>query len=183
MLIASGLLIAGGLGVSSISVALNGISGHGACTAIFMAVAAILTFGISSIQTLSRLSWLGIVGATSIVVAGEFKQICLVTYHPVMTLTIAVGLQERPDAAPVSGPWDKDFLLIGNPTVAEATAALGSIVYTLCGTPAFIPVVSEMKDPRLYKRAVIVCQSVIIFLNFLVGKFQVTVIPSMPAPF
>jgi hypothetical protein len=94
------------------------------------------------------------------------------THYPVMTLTIAVGLQERPDAAPVSGPWDKDFLLIGNPTVAEATAALGSIVYTLCGTPAFIPVVSEMKDPRLYKRAVIVCQSVIIFLNFLVGQFQ-----------
>jgi hypothetical protein len=74
-LIAAGLLIAGGLGVSSISVALNGISGHGACTAIFMAVSAILTFGISSIQTLSRLSWLGIVGATSIVVAGEFSQI------------------------------------------------------------------------------------------------------------
>lgn len=87
-----------------------------------------------------------------------------------MTLTIAVGLQDRPDAAPATGPWDKDFLLIGKPTVAEATAALGSIVYTLCGTPAFIPVVSEMKEPRLYKRAVIVCQSTIIFLNFLVGQ-------------
>lgn len=169
-----GLLIAGGLGVSSISVALNGISGHGACTAIFMAVAGILTFGISSIQTLSRLSWLGIVGATSIVVAGETHEQSRGTILtlPVMTLTIAVGLQDRPDAAPETGPWDKDFLLIGNPTVAEATAALGSIVYTLCGTPAFIPVVSEMKDPRMYKRAVIVCQSVIIFLNFLVGKSQ-----------
>lgn len=55
----------------SISVALNALSEHGACTAIFVAIAAVVTFCVSSIQTLGRISWIAWVGAACIIVAGQ----------------------------------------------------------------------------------------------------------------
>ena len=50
-----------------LSTCFNAISSHGACTAIFVAVAAIIGFIFGSIQTLGRISWLAWVGITSIV--------------------------------------------------------------------------------------------------------------------
>lgn len=49
-----------------IATALNALSSHGACTAVFVAVAAIIGFGLGSIQTLGRISWLAWVGVVSI---------------------------------------------------------------------------------------------------------------------
>lgn len=46
-----------GSGMLGISIYLNAVSTHGTCTAIFVAVAAIVGFMLSSIQTLGRLSW------------------------------------------------------------------------------------------------------------------------------
>lgn len=54
-----------------ISISLNAVSTHGACTAIFVAVAAIIGFGLGSIQTLHEVSWLAWVGAGSILTASE----------------------------------------------------------------------------------------------------------------
>lgn len=54
-----------------ISISLNAVSTHGACTAIFVAVAAIIAFGLGSIQTLHEVSWLAWVGAGSILTASE----------------------------------------------------------------------------------------------------------------
>jgi hypothetical protein len=55
----------------SISIALNALSLHGACTAVFVAVAAIAAALLASIQTLGRLSWLAWVGVTTILVSSE----------------------------------------------------------------------------------------------------------------
>jgi hypothetical protein len=55
-----------------ISIGLNAVSTHGACTAIFVAVAAVLGFTLGSIQTLGKVSWLCWVGATAILVASKF---------------------------------------------------------------------------------------------------------------
>ena len=71
-------------------------SRHGACTVVFVAVGAIIVFLFASIQTLSRISWLGWVGVCSIFVS-------------VVTLAIAVGVSDRPAAAPLTGPLDKDI--------------------------------------------------------------------------
>lgn len=65
------MLTAAGPGMSSISTALNAITVHGTCTAVFMAVAAIVVFLASSIQTMSKLSWVGGVGSVSVLVSGE----------------------------------------------------------------------------------------------------------------
>lgn len=53
------------------SIGLNAISNHGACTAIFVAVAAVLGFGCSSIRTLGRMTWLAWLGLISLVCAGK----------------------------------------------------------------------------------------------------------------
>lgn len=54
------------------SIALNALSSHGACTAIFMAIAFIVGFCFSNIQTLSRIGWLAWVGVTCIIASGEY---------------------------------------------------------------------------------------------------------------
>jgi hypothetical protein len=54
-----------------IATALNALSSHGTCTAVFVAVAAIIGFGLGSIQTLGRISWLAWVGVVSILSSSE----------------------------------------------------------------------------------------------------------------
>lgn len=51
----------------SISIAFNALSTHGACTAIFVAVAAVIGFLFASIQTLGRITWLAWVGVGGII--------------------------------------------------------------------------------------------------------------------
>lgn len=60
-----------GAGMLGISIGLNAVSHHGACTAIFVAVAAIIGFMLSSIQTLGRVAWLAWVGVICILSASE----------------------------------------------------------------------------------------------------------------
>lgn len=55
-----------------IATALNALSSHGACTAVFVAVAAIIGFGLGSIQTLGRISWLAWIGVISILSASKW---------------------------------------------------------------------------------------------------------------
>lgn len=56
-----------------ISTALNALSGHGACTAIFVAVAAIAGGALASIQTFGKISWLAWVGITCILSSSKSK--------------------------------------------------------------------------------------------------------------
>lgn len=60
-----------GAGMLGLSIGLNAVSNHGACTAVFVAVAAVLGFVLSSIRTLGRMSWLAWVGVISIMISGE----------------------------------------------------------------------------------------------------------------
>ena len=54
-----------------LSIGLNAMSTHGACTAVFVVVCAVLVGVLSSIQTMSKLAWLAYAGAASILVAGK----------------------------------------------------------------------------------------------------------------
>lgn len=60
-----------GSGMLGISTALNALSSHGTCTAVFVAVAAIAGFGLGSIQTLGKISWLAWIGVVSILSASK----------------------------------------------------------------------------------------------------------------
>lgn len=51
-------------------------------------------------------------------------------------VTIAVGVQDRPDAAPkTDGPWVSDWKVAGNPTFAEGIAAVSNLLFAFSGTP------------------------------------------------
>lgn len=62
-----------GSAILSVSIGLNAITSHGTCTAVFVAVAAIVAWCLTSIPTLSKLSWLAAAGAASILVSSKFS--------------------------------------------------------------------------------------------------------------
>ncbi|KAI4715894.1 hypothetical protein E4T48_07908 [Aureobasidium sp. EXF-10727] len=145
-----------GSGILSVSIALNALSTHAVCTAIFVLVGAIVGFTFSSIRTLARLAILTWIGCGSIIIS-------------ILVLTISVGVQKRPASAPQQGPWQSDWKLIGNPTFMEAISSIGGLVFAYAGTPAFFSIVAEMKNPRQYTKALVICQSAITVVYIVIG--------------
>lgn len=140
----------------SVSIALNAVSMHATCTAVFVAVAAIIGFGFASIRTLGKISWIAWIGVISIMIA-------------VFTVTIAVGLQDRPASAPQDVPWKSDYKLFNNPSFTQAVSAISSLVFSYAGTPAFFNIAAEMRDPHHYTRSLMVCQAAISVVYITVG--------------
>lgn len=146
----------------SLSIGLNALSTHAACTAIFVAVAAVIGGTFASIQTLGKISWLAWLGLVCILTA----RMCHASPRPsarthapsVFTVTVAVGVQDRPSAAPPAGVWRSDYKLIGKPSFTEAVTAVSAQIFAFGGTPAFFNIVSEMRDPRHYTRSLLICQ-------------------------
>jgi hypothetical protein len=60
-----------GSAMLGISIGLNAVSTHAACTAVFVAVAAVATFGFASIRTLGKIGWLAWIGLVCIMTASE----------------------------------------------------------------------------------------------------------------
>ncbi|KAH8433006.1 uncharacterized protein LDX57_010642 [Aspergillus melleus] len=146
-----------GSGILGISISLNAISTHGACTAIFVAISAIIGFALGSIRTLGRITWLAWVGLPSILTA-------------ILIVTIAVGVQDRPAAAPkTDGPWVSDFKVFGNPSFTEAISSVSALVFAFSGTPGFFSIASEMRNPRQYTSALLICQSGVTIVYIVIG--------------
>lgn len=61
-----------GSGMLGVSIALNALSDHATCTAVFVAAAAVATYILGSLQTLERVSWIAWVGVFCIVTSREF---------------------------------------------------------------------------------------------------------------
>ncbi|EGU74015.1 hypothetical protein HZS61_002662 [Fusarium oxysporum f. sp. conglutinans] len=119
-----------GSAMLSVSIGFNAVSNHGTCTAVFVAVAAITGFIFASIRTLGKLSWLAWLGL-----------ICVIS--SVIILTIAVGIQDRPAAAPKDAVWVSDYELFKKPSFTNAMSAIfisacyiaiGCVVYYFCGS-------------------------------------------------
>ncbi|KAJ5797389.1 amino acid transporter [Penicillium pulvis] len=161
-----------GSGMLSISISLNAVSSHGACTAIFVAIAAIIGFVLGSIQTLGRMSWLAWGGLFCILTASEFlhqNQSTVFDKILVLIVTIGVGVQSRPSAAPQDGVWVSDYQIAATPSFTDAITAVSTIVFAYAGTPSFFSIVSEMRDPRLYTRSLLFCQSVVTGVYVFIG--------------
>lgn len=86
-----------------------------------------------------------------------------------MILTIAVGVQDRPSAAPQTGPFVSDWKLFNTPDATSAFAALSSIVFAYAGVPAYFNIVSEMREPRHFTKSLIWCQSIMTATYITIG--------------
>ncbi|VTT61365.1 unnamed protein product [Fusarium fujikuroi] len=125
----------------------------------FSLLAAIIVFLCASIRTLGRISWLAWVGVISLL-AGVY------------VVTIAVNIQDRPSAAPkinLQHEWKSDYQLYEKPSFTEAMSALSTMVFAYAGTPLFFPITAEMRDPRHYTKAMLLCQSVATATYIIVG--------------
>ncbi|KAL1412336.1 hypothetical protein Q8F55_000080 [Vanrija albida] len=140
----------------SIATCLNAITLHGACTAIFIAVAAVTGFLLSSIRTLHKVSWLAWVGVVSIVVG-------------LLVVTVAVGVQDRPAAAPPTGPWNKDLRIFANPSFTQAISSITTIIFSYSATPTFFSVLCEMKEPRKYQRVMLSSMALMCAIYLVIG--------------
>ncbi|KAI8930973.1 hypothetical protein NX059_011985 [Plenodomus lindquistii] len=145
-----------GAGMLGVSIGLNAISLHATCTAAFVVVAFVIGFGLASVSTLEKVSWLAWIGLIGII-------------SSIFTLTISVGIQSRPADAPQFGPWESDFELFKSPRFADAAASLSSLVFAYAGTPAFFSIVSEMRDPKMYGKSLVICQTVVTVLYITIG--------------
>ncbi|RAH81526.1 putative amino acid transporter [Aspergillus japonicus CBS 114.51] len=145
-----------GSGILGVSIGLNAVSSHGACTAIFVVVAAIAGFFLASIRTLGKISWLAWLGLACILVA-------------VLLVTISVGIQDRPSLAPQVGPWTSDYRVTNSPSFTDGVSAVSSLIFACSATPAYFQLAAEMRDPRFFTRALVVSQTCSTVLYLVVG--------------
>ncbi|RBQ66425.1 hypothetical protein FVER14953_08878 [Fusarium verticillioides] len=130
-------------GIVSISTAFNAISNHGACTVIFALIGAISITLFSSVRTFSRLGWLTWIGFFTFFVA-------------VFIFVVAVTQQDRPAIAPKTGDYELGWTAIAHPTFVAGITASANIFISNSGSSMYLPVLSEMKRPEHFKKAVLV---------------------------
>lgn len=156
-----------------VSIAFNAVTGGAHCTAIWVALAAVIGVCCGSIRTLSRIAWLAWIGMFSIMTASEFELYPLKhlpNKDSVTIVTIAVGLQDRPAAAPQEGIFQSDYQIFSNPTTPSAFMAVSALIFAFSGTPAFFNIQAEMRAPTQYNRSLLTCQSVVTATYIIIGS-------------
>jgi amino acid transporter len=134
---------------------MNAITEHGTCTVVFVVVGLVITIAISLFQTLEKIGWIGWLGLAGIMSA-------------TITLAVSVGVQDRPSAAPATGPWDPNVIIVGSPSFVNGISAVSTVVFSYAGTPNFFNIISEMRRPQEFKKTVIGCQA-FVTAAYLVG--------------
>ncbi|KAF2156364.1 putative amino acid transporter [Myriangium duriaei CBS 260.36] len=146
-----------GSGLITLTIGLNSLSLHGTCTAVFMVVAALASFVVGSQQTLDRLTWLAWLGLAGVI-------------SSVIALTISVSLADRPRSAPKTGPWHSDWKAVRHPDLEDGISSVALLIFAYAGIPNFFSIISEMKQPEHYHRALIISQSTITLLYTIIGS-------------
>ncbi|KAJ6005045.1 hypothetical protein N7540_012844 [Penicillium herquei] len=144
----------GGSGILSLSIGLNAVSKHATCTAVFVVVSAIIGFAFTSIRTLSRITFLTWVGLACILTA-------------VLTVTVAVGVQDGPSTAPKG--WNSDYKLFNSPSFGDGVSAVSTLIFACSATPAYFSIFAEMQNPQLFTRALFISQFASTVVYLIVG--------------
>jgi hypothetical protein len=139
-----GYVLVTGSGIVGVSTALNALSHHAACTVWWSFLAMVVVIATASIRKLTHVGWLTYAGFISI-------------YAAVLIVVIGVTTRDRPAAAPQTGPYDLGYVAINNPGFAAGMVASSTIFVSSAGTSAFLPVISEMRNPKDYKKALYPC--------------------------
>lgn len=141
-------VLCAGSGILGVSIAFNALSTHGACSVWFSFVAAVLVIGCASVRKFQQIGWLTWAGFISIFVA-------------VFIVVIAVTTLDRPAAAPQTGDFDLGYVVIAHPTFVAGITASATIFVSSAGTSAFLPVISEMRKPKDFRKALFVCMGIV----------------------
>ena len=108
---------------------------------------AITVFLLAMLHQARYISYLGWFGVSCIIVS-------------VMIVTIAVGVSDRPAAAPATGNYDLG-LSAGVPgSFVDVMSGISTIIFAYGGLPAFIPIMKEMRKPSDFNKSVVVGQGV-----------------------
>ncbi|GAB7352105.1 hypothetical protein MBLNU459_g2604t2 [Dothideomycetes sp. NU459] len=137
-----------GSGILGVSIGLNALSHHAACTVWWSFLATIVVALAASVRKFHKIGWLTWAGFASIFIA-------------VMIVVIAVTTLDRPAAAPQTGPFELGYHAIAYPTFAAGMVASCTIFVSSAGTSAFLPVISEMRNPKDYRKALFVCMAIV----------------------
>ncbi|KAL2415613.1 Transmembrane transporter [Exophiala dermatitidis] len=133
-------VLCAGAGILGVSIALNALSEHGACSVWFGFVSTVLTIAAASLRKLSKIGWLTWAGAVSLFVA-------------VLIVVVAVATVDRPAAAPQEGPFELGFKAIAYPTFVAGITASATIFVSSAGASGFLPVIAEMCFPQQYNKS------------------------------
>jgi hypothetical protein len=79
----------------------------------------------------------------------------------VFIVVVGVTTRDRPAAAPQTGDFDLGYNAIAYPTFIVGMAATCTIFVSSAGTSAFLPVISEMTNPKDYNKAVYVSMGIV----------------------
>ncbi|CRK25620.1 hypothetical protein BN1723_013632 [Verticillium longisporum] len=135
-------------GIFGSSVGLNALSSHAICTNWFMLVATIAVFVLASVRKFEKIAWLTWAGFLSVYIA-------------VFIVVVGVTTRDRPAAAPQTGDFELGYHVFGNPTFVTGITSVATIFCSGAGTSAFLPVISEMRKPRDYNKAVYLCMGIV----------------------
>ncbi|THV89634.1 hypothetical protein D6D26_09696 [Aureobasidium pullulans] len=137
-----------GSGIIGVSIGINALSHHAACSVWWAVLATVFVALAASVRKFHQIGWLTWIGFASIFIA-------------VFILVIAVTTRDRPAAAPQTGDYEFGFYAIAYPSFAAGMVASCTIFVSGAGTSAMLPVISEMKNPRDYRKALFICMAIV----------------------
>lgn len=126
-------------GINGAATALNALSTHAICTNWFSLVVTIAVMVMASFRKFEELAWISWTGFVSVFAA-------------VFIVVVGVTLRDRPAAAPQTGDFELGYVIFANPSFIQGITATATIFSASAGTSAFLPVISEMRKPRDYKK-------------------------------
>ena len=141
-------VLCAGSGILGVSVGLNALSTHATCTVWWSLIATIVVIACASFRKFHQIGWLTWAGFISIFIA-------------VFIVVVAVTQRDRPAAAPQTGDFELGYYVIAHPTFQAGIVATATIFVSSAGTSAFLPVISEMRQPKDYNKAVYACMGLV----------------------
>ncbi|KAF2029487.1 hypothetical protein EK21DRAFT_101107 [Setomelanomma holmii] len=155
-------VLCSGSGIVGLSVGFNALSDHAACTVWWAFLAFVAVVASASVRKFEKVGWLSWAGFFSIYIA-------------VFIVVVGVTTRERPAAAPPTGDYDFGYHAIAYPTFMVGMTATATIFVSSAGTSAFLPVISEMRNPRDYNKSVYLCMAIVqssyLTFSFVVYKY------------
>lgn len=141
-------MLCAGSGIIGVATGLNALSHHAACTVWWAFIATIVVAGTASVRKFHQIGWLTWAGFISIFAA-------------VFIVVVGVTQRDRPAAAPQTGDFDLGFYAIAYPSFAAGMTATCTIFVSSAGTSAMLPVISEMKRPKDFRKALWTCMAIV----------------------